>query len=172
MVNSEGNLKLTFDLLREAVKNAQREEGGGLKFVVFGILHNANAFYYTVKTTILLTGLKSYIWKFFFCTVKNIILLTRLKWYIYKTFLRSSKKIIFLNLNFYTPNKKCFCPALTKLALDLHVNFCLSGCILVFPVSFFLSKRPSSFCLIHFGGGSGAARGHLRDSSEEEDDLQ
>ena len=60
MVNSEGKLKLTFDLLREAVKNAQKK-GGGLKFVVFGILHNANAFYYTVKTTILLTGLKSYI---------------------------------------------------------------------------------------------------------------
>ena len=29
----------------------------------------------------------------------------------------------------------------------------------------FLSKRPSSFCLIHFGGISGAARGQLGDSS-------
>ena len=57
MVNSEGKLKLTFDLQREAVKNAQRE-GGGLKFVAFGILHTAKAFYYTVKNTVLLTGLK------------------------------------------------------------------------------------------------------------------
>ena len=55
MVNSEGKLKLTFDLQREAVKNAQRE-GGGLKFVAFGILHTAKAFYYTVKkNTVLLT---------------------------------------------------------------------------------------------------------------------
>ena len=29
----------------------------------------------------------------------------------------------------------------------------------------FLSKRPSSFCLIHFGGNSGAARGQLRGGS-------
>ena len=40
--------------------------GGWLKFVVFGILHNAKAFYYTVKNTVLLTGLKSYIGKRFF----------------------------------------------------------------------------------------------------------
>ena len=36
-----------------------------------------------------------------------------------------------------------FCPALTKLALDLHVNFCvsvcLSVCLSVFPV--FFSRR-------------------------------
>ena len=25
----------------------------------------------------------------------------------------------------------CFCPALTKLALDLHVNFCLFVCVFV-----------------------------------------
>ena len=32
-----------------------------------------------------------------------------------------------------------FCPALTKLALDLHVNFCLFVCLRVFPV--FFSRR-------------------------------
>ena len=37
--------------------------------------------------------------------------------------------------------------------------FCLSVCLYVFPVFFSLSKRPSSFCLIHFGGNLGAARG-------------
>ena len=37
--------------------------------------------------------------------------------------------------------KEFFCPALTKLALDLHVNFCgsvcLFVCLFVFPVFFF-----------------------------------
>ena len=39
-----------------------------------------------------------------------------------------------LHLTDYT-----FCPALMKLALDLHVNFCLCVCVSVFPV--FFSRR-------------------------------
>ena len=34
-----------------------------------------------------------------------------------------------------------------------------------FRQKFYLSKRPSSYCLIHFGGSSGAARGQLGGSS-------
>ena len=33
-----------------------------------------------------------------------------------------------------------FCPALTKLALDLHVNLCLFVCLCVFPV--FIPSHP------------------------------
>ena len=55
-----------------------------------------------------------------------------------------------------------FCPALTKLALDLHVNLAMFVCTVYGVRSFFsrlyLSKRPSSFWLIHFWGSSGAAR--------------
>ena len=36
------------------------------------------------------------------------------------------------------------------------MSVCMSVCMYVFPVFFSLSKRPSSFCLIHFGGSSGA----------------
>ena len=49
--------------------------------------------------------------------------------------------------------------------VDVCPSFCLSVFpsfqMYVFPVFFSLSKRPSSFCLIHFGGSSGAARGQL-----------
>ena len=60
-----------------------------------------------------------------------------------------------------------FCPALTKLALDLHVNLAMLFVVCLYGVrSFFsrlyLSKRPSSFCLIHFWGSSGAAPGQNR----------
>ena len=34
-----------------------------------------------------------------------------------------------LNLECSTSSPACFCPALTKLALDLHVNFCVYVCI-------------------------------------------
>ena len=53
----------------------------------------------------------------------------------------------------YITLSKDFCPALTKLALDLHVNFCmLYVACPVFFSRFSLSNRPSSFCLIQFGG--------------------
>ena len=65
-----------------------------------------------------------------------------------------------------------FCPALTKLALDLHVNFCLFVCL-----SVCLSGCISGlfFCLndqAHFAWfTSGVARGQLGGSSGAEQDL-
>ena len=43
-------------------------------------------------------------------------------------------------------------------------NVKISVCVSVLSLQF-LSKRPSSFCLIHFKGISGASRGHLGGSS-------
>ena len=67
------------------------------------------------------------------------------------------QNIVQLNkdLGFYASNHN-FCPALTKLALDLHVYFSLFVCIWGL---LFLSKRQSLFCLIHLWGSSGAFRG-------------
>ena len=66
-----------------------------------------------------------------------------LSWRIYQ---KNTNKIITLNplkerinseiiFHYFKGTSYCFCPALTKIALDLHVNFCIL-CVCVFSVCF------------------------------------
>ena len=61
--------------------------------------------------------------------------------------------------------------ALFLVAEQLNTRRCVCVCVSSVFVMILLSKRPSSYCLTHFGGSLGAGKGQLRGSSEEEDDL-
>ena len=70
---------------------------------------------------------------------------------------------LFYYISVYLPTLLLFILFIFLVAEKLNNHRCLSVtsvCNTFFQIRF-LSKRPSSYCLIHFGGSSGAAQGQL-----------